>query len=106
MCRVGPRDNSSTEQLCAKLGVAVLSTVLRANRLRWFGHVERASSWINKVRDLPEPGEKVKGGPRLTWDGRVKSDITECGLRGVDPSDRNRWRERVRATRLLPTMED
>ena len=106
ICRVGPRDNSPTEQLCAKLGVAVLSSVLRANRLRWFGHVERASSWINKVRNLLVPGNKVRGGQRLTWDSRVKTDITECGLRGVNPSDRNRWRERVRATRLLPTMED
>ena len=86
--------------------MAVLSTVLRANRLRWFGHVERASSWINKVRDLSVPGAKVKGGQRLTWDSRVKRDIAECGLPGVNPSDRNRWRERVRATRLLPTTED
>ena len=98
MCRVGPWDNAPTKQLCAKLGVAVLSTVLRANRLPWFGHVERALTWINKVRDLPEPGEKLKGGQRLTWDGHVKRDITKCGLRGVNPSDRNRWRERVRAT--------
>ena len=33
LCRVGPRDKSQTEQLCAKLGVAVLSSVLRANSL-------------------------------------------------------------------------
>ena len=46
------------------------------------------------------PSDKVKGGQRLTWDSRVKRVITECGLRGVNPSDRNRWKERVRATRL------
>ena len=106
MCRVGPLDNSPTEQLCAILGVAVLSAVLSANRLRWFGHMERASSRINKVRDLSVPGNKVKSGQRLTWDIRVKRDITECGLRRVNSSDRNRWREGVKATRLLPTPED
>ena len=52
------------------------------------------------------PGDKVIGGQRLTWDGRVKRDITECGLHGVNPSDWNCWRERMRATQLLPTMED
>ena len=56
--------------------------------------MERASSWINKVRDLLEPGHKVKGGQRLTWDGCLKRDIIECGLIGVNPSDRSCWRER------------
>ena len=46
------------------------------------------------------PGDKLKGGHWLTWDSRVKRDITECGLLGVNPSDRNCWRERVRATRV------
>ena len=58
--RFSLRDNSPTEQLCAKLGVVVLSSVLQANRLRWFGHAEHTTSWINKVRDLSVPGDKAK----------------------------------------------
>ena len=77
------RGNSPSDQLCAKVGGADLSSALHANHLRRFGLVERASSWINKVRNLSVPGDKVKGGP----------GIIKCGFYSVNPSGRTgrRW---------------
>ena len=34
------------------LHIPSLEQLLRANRLRWFGHVERSDAWIKKCRDM------------------------------------------------------
>ena len=41
----------------------------------------------------------------MPWKGCVMKDITEISLCGVDPYDKNRWLEIVRASRLLPSIE-
>ena len=49
--------------------------MLRLNRLRWYGHVERSDKWINKYTNLEIDGFKGRGRPRKTWSATVTEDL-------------------------------
>ena len=70
--------------------------VLRTRRLRWYGHVQRATSCINSIMRLGLPGTRDRGRPRKTWSACVRNDMTICNLDGVNLLDRNSWRTSVR----------
>ena len=93
----------SSATLCAKLGIEDIDVALRTRRLRWYGHVSRASSCINTIRNFTIPARKRAGGQRKTWAACVKNDIKMCNLASVDTQDRDAWRAGVRRSRLLPT---
>ena len=103
ICGVKPENKVSSATLCAKLGIEDIESALRTRRLRWYGHVSRASTCINTIRDMPIPGRKRRGGQHKTWAACVKSDIVKCNLSSVDTRDRVAWRAGVRRSRLLPT---
>ena len=73
-----------------------ITAVLRTRRLRWYGHVQRATSCINSITLLGLPGTRDRGRPRKTWSACVRNDMTICNLDGVNPLDRNSWRTSVR----------
>ena len=50
-----------------KLDVDDITAVLRTRRLRWYGHVQRATSCINSITRLGVPGTRNRGRPRKTW---------------------------------------
>ena len=52
ICNVKAKDEVSSDSLLSKLGIQNLDVVLRTSRMRWFGHVERSTGWIAKVRKL------------------------------------------------------
>jgi len=79
--------------------------VLRTRRLRWYGHVQRATSCINSITRLGLPGTRDRGRPRKTWSAGVRNDMTICNLDGVNPLDRNSRRTSVRRCQVLPTPE-
>ena len=78
---------------------------LRTRRLRWYGHVQHATSCINSITRLGLPGTRNRGRPRKTWSKCVRNDMTICNLDGVNPLDRNSWRTSVRRCQVLPTPE-
>ena len=82
-----------------------ITAVLRTRRLRWYGHVQRATSCINSITRLGLPGTRDRGRPRKTWSACVRNDMTICNLDGVNPLDRNSWRMSVRRCQVLPTPE-
>jgi exonuclease III len=94
-----PDEVVSTDTLIAKFRLKTIQDALRANRLRWLGHVERSSSWISRVRDIEVHAVKSRGRPKLTWDEVVKRDRASLHMDSIDPEDRHAWRERLR-TRL------
>ena len=49
---VKAKDEVSSDSILSKLGIQDLDVVLRTSRMRWFGHVERSTGWIAKVRKL------------------------------------------------------
>ena len=49
ICNVKAKDEVSSDSLLTKLGIQDLDVVLRIGRMRWFGHVERSTGWIQAV---------------------------------------------------------
>ena len=68
ICNVKAKDEVSSDSLLSKLGIQDLDMVLRTSRMRWFGHVERSTGWIAKVRKLNVVAQKRPGRPKKTWD--------------------------------------
>ena len=64
--------------------------VIRQNRLRWFGHVERRDElcWIKRIETLQVDGDGVKGRPRKRWREVLKEDMRKKGLCREDAWDR------------------
>ena len=100
ICNTRARDRVPSSELLAKLGIVDITLLLRAHRLRWFGHVQRAPTYIKTVCDLPVPGRLRRGRPMNSWIICVKKHIKDCDLSQVNPMNRVDWR---RARRLLPT---
>ena len=95
----------SSAVLHQKLDLDEITAVLRTRRLRWYGHVQRATSCINCITRLGLPGTRDRGRPRKTWSACVRNDMTICNRDGVNPLDRNSWRTSVRRCQVLPTLE-
>ena len=68
----------------------------KMSMIRWYGHVQRATSCINSITRLGLPGTRDRGRSRKTWSACVRNDMTICNLDGVNPLDRNSWRTSVR----------
>ena len=88
ICGAKLEDEISSAVLHQKLDVDEIMTVLRTRRLRWYGHVQCATSCINSIMRLGLPGT-LRGRPRKTWSACVRNDMTICNLDGVNPLDRN-----------------
>lgn len=104
ICGVKPNDEVPIGRLCTRLGVQEVTDALRTKRLRWYGHVIRASSCINSVMSLSVQTSYGRGRPRKTWTDCVKADLNVLNLGNTDPHDRTAWRSSVNnSSRLLPT---
>jgi len=78
-------DEISSAVLHQKLDLDEITAVLRTRRLRWYGHVQCATSCINSITRLGFPGTRDRGRPRKTWSACVRNDMTICNLDGVNP---------------------
>ncbi|XP_063711506.1 uncharacterized protein LOC134839813 [Symsagittifera roscoffensis] len=94
ICGTKLDDDIPTAALHQKLGVVEITSVLRIRRLRWFGHVQRASSCISSVTSMEILGRR--GRPRKAWSECVSNDVSICNMSGTDPRDREGWRAGVR----------
>ena len=103
ICGVKPSQDPHMPDLHSKLGVMDLNVVIRQRRLRWFGHVMRSSSEINRVRNRPVVGKRGVGHPKKTWYEVVKDDLRVWNLSEDTTQDREAWRFAVRNSRLEPT---
>ena len=66
ICNVKAKDEVSSDPLLSKLDIQDFDVVLRTSRMRWFGHVERSTGWIAKVRKLNVVAQKRPGRPKKT----------------------------------------
>ena len=105
ICGAKLADKIPTAVLHQKLDLDEITAVFRTRRLRWYGHVQRATSFINSITRLELPGTRDRGRPRKTWSACVRNDMTICNLDGVNRLDRNSWRTSVRRCQVLPTPE-
>jgi len=97
MCGVSLRERQTNIELRSRFGVESIVEVVRRNRLRWFGHVQRRSDddWVKRCTMLEVEGRKPKGRPKKTWMDTVKMDMKPLGLVVKDADDRNRWRRMI-----------
>ena len=105
ICCTKDRVETYSVSLLQKIGIQDITAVLCSGRLGWYGHVQQlhAMSCIKSVTDLPLPGPRGKGKPRKTRSECVKTNISNCGLTGFDPQDRDavRPKRRYRSNPLL-----
>ena len=60
----------------------------------------------SNLSDLILPSPRGKGRPRKAWSECVNTDISACGLAGIDPQDREARKASVRHSLMLPTPLD
>ena len=101
ICGVKPHDEVPMKTLYTKLGIQEVAVELRTKRLRWYGHVERASSRTNSITSIAIPDPRGRGRPRKSWSECVKADVDVCNIEGIDPQNREAWRSGVRRTSQL-----
>src|SRR5664279_4835153 len=60
MCGVTTKDRNSSEELRERQGIVSVSDIVRQERLRWFGHVERKETddWVTACRNLEVEGKR------------------------------------------------
>ena len=94
MTGVSLSERKSNECVRSMLAIDDIAEVMRRNRLRWFGHVERRDElcWLKRIETLQIDGDGVKGRPRKRWREVLKVDMREKGLCREDVWDRSRWR--------------
>ena len=76
ICGVKPHDEVPMETLYTKLGIREEAVALRTKRLRWYGHVARASSWTNSITSIAISGPRGCGRPRKSWS--VLKRMSKC----------------------------
>ena len=101
ICGVKPHEEVPMETLYTELGIQEVAVALRTKRLRWYGHVARASSWTNSITGIAIPGPRGRGRPGKSWSECVKADVDVCNLEGINPQNREALRSDVRRTSQL-----
>jgi hypothetical protein len=72
---------------------------LKAERLSWFGHVQRMSDnrMVKKIYKWKPITARLQGRPKSRWDDNVKQDICKTKIKNwtVCVQDRGKWRDVV-----------
>src|SRR5260221_5199189 len=97
-CGVSLKEKITCVMLRERMGVEAIGVVVKRNRLRWFGHVERKDDcdWMRGCTVLEVEGPKLRGRPKKTWMEVVKRDMKEMVLRREDAQDHVEWRGRFK----------
>nr|GEX92095.1 hypothetical protein [Tanacetum cinerariifolium] len=80
------------------LQVVIIVNKMREGQPRWFGHIKRRpqSAPVRRVESLTVDGTRRRGGPKLRWEDKLKTNLNEMLLSEDTTSDRNAWRTRIR----------
>ena len=80
-------NETPSASLLQKLGIEDITPVLRCRWLRWYGHVQRATSYIKSIINFMIPGSRKQEQrrPSKAWSECVKTDVNvnKCGLAGL-----------------------
>ena len=95
MCNVSLSERKSSEELRNRLHIPDIADLLRQERLRWFGHVERMEddNPVSQCRNIEVAGTRTKGRPRKTWNQVIKKDLQQLNLNPCLAQDRKAWKE-------------
>ncbi|EYB95586.1 hypothetical protein Y032_0088g2188 [Ancylostoma ceylanicum] len=97
-CGLTRRDKVRNEDIRALMQTAPIQQKLRAQRLRWFGHVMRRSPLhpTRQAMDMEVIGKRPRGAPKKRWKDTVSKDMKELGITKDDAQDRDLWRRRTK----------
>jgi hypothetical protein len=97
MCGVTLKNRNSSVELNQRLRIDKVSDVIRRNRLRWFGHVERKddNDWVKACQRMVVTGERGRGRGKKTWRECVTDDMKALNLEECDLQDRLKWRKGI-----------
>jgi hypothetical protein len=77
---------------------------IRAQRLSWFGHVQRMSDdrMVKKINKWKTISTRLQGRPKSRWDDNVKQDICKMKITNwtVCVQDRGKWRDVAEKVKL------
>ena len=79
MLKVRLKDRTPAASLLAKLDLLPIETLVQQSRLRWYGHVQRSSDWINNVTKFEVEGTSSRS---LTQENRGSNSQAGYGLLG------------------------
>jgi len=98
MCGIKLQDRVPSKGLRDRLGLDDIISVLRQNRLRWYGHVlqKEDNDWVKKCMEYKVEGVRSRGRPAKTWREIVEKDYQACKLNREDAVDHHRWRKQIR----------
>ena len=82
MMGVSLKDKMRSEDLRRHAGVENIHKVMRRNRLRWYGHVQRKEDgdWVKKCMNIEFDGTRGAGRPRNTWRATVREDMKAMNI--------------------------
>ena len=91
MCGVSLRDKISSDELRHRLWFDSVSVIVRRNRLRWFGHVERKTEddWVKKCQSVEIEGKVGRGRGRKIWIECIRGDMKDFNFSMDDVVDRD-----------------
>ena len=95
MCTVTSyKDHVTDKEVCAKIRQAIrphedLLTIVKTCKLKWYGHVSRASDLATTILQSPVKGGRRQGRHKIYRHGETSS---ETGQAWSLPSPRGRWR--------------
>ena len=97
MMGVSLKDKMRSEDIRRHASVEDIHKVMRRNRLRWYGHVQRKddSDWVKRCMNFEFDGTRGAGRPRNTWKVTVKEDMKAMNIEEGEWKDRKRWRARI-----------
>jgi len=69
MCGVQLQDRVPSKGLKERLGLVYIISVLRQNRMRWYGHVlqKEDNDWVKKFMEYEVEGTRPRGRRKITW---------------------------------------
>ncbi len=92
---VSLKERKTNAELRGRMGIEEISTVLRRNRLRWFGHVERKSDddWVKRCMNWTTGKKGPRGRPKKKWIEVIRDDMKRMRGRRENAQDRVKWRK-------------
>ena len=90
------KERINSNVLLERLNIPSLDSLLRYNRLRWFGHVERSNGWIKRCTEVVVVGNRKRGRPKKRWSDIIKEDRKLWSMSNTDTGDRSSWRKTLR----------
>ena len=99
MAHVKLKDKVPSDEVARLCGIPELPIRLRQKRLRWFGHVRRATdNIIGEVYHLSVDGRRPPGRPKKTWYACVKEDLEQLKVKEDTALDRKAWKNVIAGT--------